>query len=129
MHMHPDYLDADNVLNGRSVREGEVLGSAGNFNRRENLTTYHLHFEMMVPTQDGWVRVNPYMTLVASYERLLGERGREVEDPPPSLDVAAGPSSVGMGSSEMGSGEIGNGKTLEPAPRPYRPKLRKKRRR
>jgi len=129
MHMHPDYLDADNVLNGRAVREGEVLGTAGNFNRRENLTSYHLHFEMMVTTQDGWVRVNPYMTLIASYERLLGERGREVEEPEPAADPAAAPSSVGMSSGELGTGEVGNGKAAEPARKLHRYKLRKKRRR
>ncbi len=89
MHMHPNRLDEDNVLSGRVVKEGEVIGKAGNFNRRDNLTTYHLHFEIMVPTRDGWARVNPYTTLVASYERLIGARGTEVEDPEPIPDAAA----------------------------------------
>jgi hypothetical protein len=89
MHMHPRYLDEENVLSGRAVKEGEVIGKAGNFNRRDNLTTYHLHFEIMVPTRDGWARINPYMTLVASYERLIGARGTEVEDPEPTPDAAA----------------------------------------
>ena len=75
MHMHPKRLDEDNVLSGRAVKEGEIIGKAGNYNRRDNLTTYHLHFEIMVPTRDGWARINPYMTLVASYERLIGARG------------------------------------------------------
>jgi murein DD-endopeptidase MepM/ murein hydrolase activator NlpD len=86
--MHPRRLDDDNVLSGRVVKEGEIIGKAGNFNRRDNLTTYHLHFELMVPTRDGWARVNPYMTLVASYERLIGGRGTEVEDPDPILEAA-----------------------------------------
>lgn len=89
MHMHPRRLDEDNVLSGRAVKEGEIIGQAGNFNRRDNLTTYHLHFEIMAPTRDGWARVNPYMTLVASYERLIGARGAEVDDPEPNPDAAA----------------------------------------
>ena len=89
MHMHPRRLDDDNVLSGRTVKEGEIIGKAGNFNHRDNLTTYHLHFEVMVPTRDGWARINPYMTLIASYERLLGARGTEVEDPEPVPDAAA----------------------------------------
>jgi hypothetical protein len=89
MHMHPRRLDEDNVLSGRVVKEGEIIGKAGNFNRRDNLTTYHLHFEIMVPTRDGWARINPYMTLVAAYERLIGARGTEVEDPEPIPDAAA----------------------------------------
>ena len=36
---------------------------------------------MQVPTRHGWVFVNPYMTLVASYERLLGARGEQINDP------------------------------------------------
>jgi hypothetical protein len=88
MHMNPKHLDEDNVLSGRSVKEGEIIGKAGNFNRRDNLTTYHLHFEVMVPTRDGWARVNPYMTLVASYERLIGARGTEVDDPETVPDAA-----------------------------------------
>lgn len=89
MHMHPRRLDDDNVLSGRAVKEGEIIGKAGNFNGRDNLTTYHLHFEIMVPTRDGWARVNPYMTLIASYERLIGGRGTEVEDPESIPDAAA----------------------------------------
>jgi hypothetical protein len=29
-------------------------------------------------TRDGWIWVNPYSTLIVSYERLLGARGREI---------------------------------------------------
>ena len=88
MHMHPRDLDADGVLSGRRVKEGEIIGKAGNFNRRDRLTTYHLHFEILVPTRDGWARVNPYMTLVASYERLIGARGTQVDDAEPVPDTA-----------------------------------------
>ncbi len=85
MHMNPNRLDDDGVLSGRRVREGEVIGRIANYNRRENGTTLHLHFEAMVPTADGWVRVNPYSTLVVSYENLIGARGREVKDEPPPV--------------------------------------------
>lgn len=90
LHMHPKMLDADGVLSGRVVREGEVLGKAGNYDRIPNGTTYHVHFELQVPTRDGWVFVNPYMTLVASYERLIGGHGRQIEDaePTPAEGVA-----------------------------------------
>ncbi|HVG51898.1 MAG TPA: M23 family metallopeptidase [Xanthobacteraceae bacterium] len=82
LHMNPKKLDADGLVNGRKVRNGEVIGKVGNFDRIENGTTYHLHFDVQVPTALGWVFVNPYMTLVASYERLIGGRGREVGDEP-----------------------------------------------
>lgn len=100
LHMHPDQLDAADIVSGRRLAEKEVLGRAGNFNRRENLTTYHLHFEMFVPTREGWVRVNPYMSLVAAYERLIRARGREIAAPPepaePTTD-ARGPGETGRG--------------------------------
>src|SRR5262249_57181195 len=62
------------------VHEGEVLGKVGTFFRRERATTYPLHFDMQVPTKYGWVFVNPYMTLVASYERLIRGRGQEIKE-------------------------------------------------
>lgn len=101
LHMHPKMLDADGVISGRAVREGEILGKVGNYDRIPNGTTYHLHFEMQVPTRDGWVFVNPYMTLVASYERLIGGRGRQVEDteaarvePAPKVDTPVEPATA-----------------------------------
>jgi hypothetical protein len=42
----------------------------------------------MVPTNDGWVRVNPYSTLINAYERLIGARGREVRDDVPVADLS-----------------------------------------
>ena len=50
-------------------------------------TTTHLHFDLQVFTRDGWIWVNPYATLIASYERLIGGRGREIgaEPPPPPI--------------------------------------------
>jgi murein DD-endopeptidase MepM/ murein hydrolase activator NlpD len=82
LHMLPQQLDRNEVIHGHVVREGEVIGQVGNYLRRENATTYHLHFDIQVPTRYGWVFVNPYMTLVSAYERLIGGRGQEVKDPP-----------------------------------------------
>jgi hypothetical protein len=48
------------------------------------MTTTHLHFEIQVPTRDGYVRINPYMTLVAAYEHLIGARGSEIGKPQPA---------------------------------------------
>jgi hypothetical protein len=73
-------LDAAGMVSGREVAEGEVLGAVGNYGREPGGTTYHLHFDAQVPTRDGWVFVNPYMTLVAAYERLIGARGQVVND-------------------------------------------------
>ena len=78
LHMLPKYLDQDRMVSGRVVHEGEVVGKVGNFFRRERATTYHLHFDMQVPTKYGWVFVNPYMSLVAAYERTIQGRGREL---------------------------------------------------
>jgi hypothetical protein len=45
---------------------------------------------MPVPTKYGWVFVNPYMTLVAACERLIGARGTQLEEEPPIvLPIAA----------------------------------------
>ncbi|MGN6462237.1 MAG: peptidoglycan DD-metalloendopeptidase family protein [Pseudolabrys sp.] len=79
LHMDPRHMDTDNIFSGRRVRQGEVIGKVGNFYKRERGTSYHLHFDTQVFTRDGWVWVNPYMTLVAAYERLIGARGTEVE--------------------------------------------------
>jgi hypothetical protein len=76
------------------VHEGEVIGKVGNFFRRPGGTTYHLHFDVQVPTRHGWVFVNPYMTLVAAYERLIQGRGEVVTDAmyaPPVRSAAANP--------------------------------------
>ena len=54
-----------------------MIGAVDDYERHQGGTTYHLHFDMQVPTRDGWIYVNPYMTLVASYERLIGARPAE----------------------------------------------------
>jgi hypothetical protein len=82
LHMFPKQLDQEGVLSGRILTEGEEFGKVGSFFQRERATTYHLHFDMQVPTKYGWVFVNPYTTLVAAYERLIGGRGTEIKDEP-----------------------------------------------
>jgi murein DD-endopeptidase MepM/ murein hydrolase activator NlpD len=82
MHMNPASLDADGVLNGRSVAEGEKIGVVSNYLDRPNGTSRHLHFDVQVFTRDGWLWVNPYVTLVSAYERLIRGRGREIGPEP-----------------------------------------------
>ncbi|RJF69565.1 M23 family peptidase [Rhodopseudomonas palustris] len=88
MHMDPVQLDRDGVLDGRRVAEGERFGVVGNYLDFPNGTTRHLHFDVQVFTPDGWLWVNPYTTLVASYERLIGGRGRDLTPTPPAPAVA-----------------------------------------
>jgi hypothetical protein len=87
LHMRPKLLDAAGVVSGRRVTSGEVLGQIGNFSEHENGTSFHLHFDVQVPTRAGWVFVSPYMTLVAAYERLIGARGVEI----PEVVIARAP--------------------------------------
>jgi len=95
MHMSPDRMDADGMLSGRRVTRGELLGKVGNYNDFAGGTTYHLHFDLQVPTRVGWSLVNPYMTLVAAYEHLIGARGTEIKPGDPVPAIAAVPPIVG----------------------------------
>ena len=89
MHMNPASMDADGVLNGRHVTEAEKIGLVSNYLDHPNGTTRHLHFDTQVFTRDGWLWVNPYVTLVSAYERLIRGRGREIgPDASPSPAVA-----------------------------------------
>jgi murein DD-endopeptidase MepM/ murein hydrolase activator NlpD len=87
LHMFPKQLDESGIISGRAVREGEIVGKVGNFDRRERATTYHLHFEMQVFSHYGWVFANPFMTLVAGYERLIRGRGEEIGEDAPTGTV------------------------------------------
>jgi hypothetical protein len=78
LHMNPKFMDNDGLLNGRQVNEGEIIGKVASWGDYESGTSYHLHFNIQVFTTVGWVWVNPYMTLVAAYERLVGGRGTEI---------------------------------------------------
>jgi hypothetical protein len=89
MHMNPKSMDADGVLNGRHVEEGEKLGVVSNYLDHPNGTTRHLHFDVQVFTRDGWLWVNPYVTLISAYERLIRGRGREIGPEPTALPAMA----------------------------------------
>ena len=78
MHMNPQVMNADGVLNGRIVAEGEKIGVISNYLDHPAGTSMHLHFDVQVFTRDGWIWVNPYVTLVSAYERLIRGRGREI---------------------------------------------------
>jgi hypothetical protein len=86
MHMNPAQLDKDGILNDRRVSEGEKIGLVSNYMDHPGGTTTHLHFDVQVFTRDGWLGVNPYVTLISAYERLIGGRGREI-----APEVEAGP--------------------------------------
>ncbi|NOJ40445.1 M23 family metallopeptidase [Bradyrhizobium australiense] len=89
MHMNPSAMDTDSILNGRRVAEGEKIGVVSNYLDFPNGTSYHLHFDVQVFTRDGWIWVNPYTTLIASYERLIRSRGREIGTDPPTAAAVA----------------------------------------
>jgi hypothetical protein len=80
LHMDPRLLDTAGMVSGRALTAGEVIGAVDNYEDYQGGTTYHLHFDVQVPTREGWLFVNPYMTLVAAYERLIGARGVVVHD-------------------------------------------------
>jgi hypothetical protein len=86
--MNPSSMDADGVLNGRRIAEGEKIGVVSNYLDHPNGTTRHLHFDVQVFTRDGWLWVNPYVTLISAYERLIRGRGREFGPEPAASAVA-----------------------------------------
>ena len=53
MHMSPKRMDAAGLLSGRQVKRGEDIGQVGNYNDFAGGTTYHLHFDLQVPTGSG----------------------------------------------------------------------------
>ncbi len=79
LHMNPQLLDAAGMVSGRMLKQGDVIGAVDDYQSYQGGTSYHLHFDLQVPTSEGFVFVNPYMTLVSAYERLIGARGRIVE--------------------------------------------------
>jgi hypothetical protein len=89
MHMNPADMDLDGVLSGRRVEEGEKIGVVSNYLDYPNGTTRHLHFDVQVFTRDGWLWVNPYVTLISAYERLIRGRGREIKQELPASPAMA----------------------------------------
>jgi hypothetical protein len=112
LHMLPRQLDADGYVSGRLVREGEVIGKVGNFYKHERGTSYHLHFDVQVPTKYGWVFVNPYMTLVAAYERLIRGRGQEIKQ---EIKPEAGPETKVPPGEEVPTASVPVKSTPQPA--------------
>ncbi len=55
-----------------------MLGTAGNYLDYPFGTTTHVHFELMVPTRLGWVHIDPYSSLIVSYEWFMGRKGQEI---------------------------------------------------
>ncbi len=94
LHMNPRMMDANGLMSGRQISEGENLGTVSTWGDKERGTSYHLHFNLQVFTKVGWVWVNPYMTLVAAYERLIGARGTEIKAPEPAPPTADSPTVV-----------------------------------
>jgi hypothetical protein len=86
LHTSPRHLDADGLLSGQFLHACQIIGKVANFLGARPGTTSRLHFDLQVPTRYGWVFVNPYMTLVSAYERLIQARGRELK---PTLPVDA----------------------------------------
>lgn len=108
MHMNPARLDADGMVHGRRVAEGERVGVVSNYQDRVGGTTVHLHFDVQVFTRDGWLWVNPYVTLISSYERLIGGRGREYMPPSPEAPAMAHampPGNIAPGAAKEGEGK------------------------
>jgi murein DD-endopeptidase MepM/ murein hydrolase activator NlpD len=89
MHMNPSAMDSDGLLNGRRVTEGEKIGVVSNYLDHPNGTSRHLHFDVQVFTRDGWIWVNPYVTVISSYERLIHGRGHEIGPEIASAPAAA----------------------------------------
>jgi murein DD-endopeptidase MepM/ murein hydrolase activator NlpD len=91
LHMNPNYMDSEGLLNGKRVSEGEIIGKVATWGDYEKGTSYHIHFNIQVFTKIGWVWVNPYMTLVTAYERLIGGRGVEILPGQPAPPVPEKP--------------------------------------
>ncbi|MDO9413231.1 MAG: peptidoglycan DD-metalloendopeptidase family protein [Pseudolabrys sp.] len=87
LHLNPHYMDSEGLITGRQVSEGEIIGKVATWGDFEKGTSYHLHFNMQVFTKVGWAWVNPYMSLVLSYERMIGGKGTEIKpgDPAPVI--------------------------------------------
>jgi hypothetical protein len=83
LHMNPKFMDDDGLVSGRQVSQGEIIGKVATWGDFEHGTSYHLHFNMQVMTKVGWVWVNPYMSLVLAYERMIGGRGTELHEGDP----------------------------------------------
>jgi hypothetical protein len=121
LHMFPRQLDEEGVVSGRILRQGEEFGKVGSFFQHERATTYHLHFDMQVPTKYGWVFVNPYLSLVAAYERLIGGRGTEIAEGPRIATAATPPTGIASSGAVLTEAALIETAPTEPAPRGIAP--------
>ena len=74
----------------------EKIGVVSNYLDHPNGTSRHLHFDVQVFTRDGWIWVNPYVTLISAYERLIRGRGHEI-----GPEIAAAPDVAHMAPGEL----------------------------
>jgi hypothetical protein len=129
LHMNPKMMDADGLVSGRIVSEGEIIGKVANWGDYENGTSYHVHLSLEVFTKVGWVWVSPYMTLVAAHERQIGARGRQLKptDPAPATPdkkpLVLNPSLTGESSAKSDLTE----KAAAPASKPVKKRSIRKR--
>ena len=84
-----DDIDAVVAKLKAMLAEYEKIGMVANFQDYVGGTTSHLHFDVQVFTRDGWLWVNPYVTLISAYERLIGGHGREYVPPSPDKPAMA----------------------------------------
>jgi hypothetical protein len=126
LHMNPNMMDADGLVSGRVVSEGEIIGKVANWGDTEHGTSYHVHLSLQVFTKVGWVWVSPYMTLVAAHERQIGARGKEIKpgDPAPVVPdkkpVVLNPSLTGENSAKSDSAEKVPAPASKPAKKSHR---------
>lgn len=127
LHMNPKFMDDEGLVSGRQVSQGEIIGKVATWGDFESGTSYHLHFNMQVVTKLGWVWVNPYMSLVLAYERMIGGRGTEIKpgDPPP---VIPDKPPVILNPPLPGEAKATDAKAAEVKPRKARRHLRKRHR-